>query len=148
MHVKEADLTRGVSRSFAKALRDLCTRETHQEGAILFRRKDPARYAYLLTMGRVKLTLGEAGHVVHVVNRPGTTFGWSSLAGRETYSATARCEAVTTVLKLDREDFDRLAESDPRNAMVYYKRLAELLSGRLIESYERFEKLFKGETRL
>lgn len=32
--------------------------------------------------------------------------------------------------------------------MIYYKRLAELLGSRLVESYERLEKLFKGETRV
>ena len=72
----------------------------------------------------------------------------TSLSGRETYSASAECVESTTVLKLAREDFEELAEEDPKNAMIYYKRLAEVLGARLVESYERFEKLFKGETRL
>ena len=148
MHVRQVDLTRGVDPEFAKQLRQLSTKETHETGTVLFRRGDPALFAYLLLMGKVQLTLGETGHVVHGISRPGTTFGWSSLAGRDTYSASAECLEPTTVLKLDRRDFEGLAAKDPKNAMIYYKRLAEVLSVRLIESYERLEKLFKGETRL
>lgn len=148
MDVRQADLTRGVDQGFAKSLRARCSKDTHPAGSILFRRRDPAQYAYLLLSGRVRLRLGEGGHVAHEVSRPGTTFGWDSLAGRETYSATAECVDSVTVLKLDREDFERLAAEDPKNAMIYYKRLAELLGSRLVESYERLEKLFKGETRV
>lgn len=148
MYVRQVDLTRGVDPDFAKQLRQLSTKETHETGTLLFHRGDEATFAYLLLMGKVRLTLGETGHVVHVVSRPGTTFGWSSLAGREAYSATAECVEPTTVLKLDRGDFEGLAAKDPKNAMIYYKRLAEVLSARLIESYERYEKLYKGETRL
>ncbi len=148
MDVRQADLTRGVDQVFARSLRALCSKDTHPAGAILFRRREPAKYAYLLLTGRVRLTLGEGGHVVHEVSRPGTTFGWDSLAGRETYSATAACVGSVSVLKLDRDDFERLAAEDPKNAMIYYKRLAELLGVRLVESYERLEKLFTGETRI
>jgi CRP-like cAMP-binding protein len=148
MQVKQVDLTRGVDPEFAKRLRQLSTKETHETGTVLFRRGDPAAFAYLLLMGRVRLTLGETGHVVQEINRAGTTFGWSSLAGRATYSASAACVEPTTVLKLDRRDFQVLAAEDPKNAMIYYKRLAEVLGDRLIESYERYEKLFRGETRV
>jgi len=148
MQVRQADLTRGVDPEFSKRLRHLSTKETHETGTVLFRRRDPAAFAYLLISGKVRLTLGETGHVVHEISRPGTTFGWSSLAGRDTYSASAACVVPTTVLKLDRRDFEVLAEQDPKNAMIYYKRLAEALGARLIESYERYEKLFKGETRV
>jgi CRP-like cAMP-binding protein len=148
MQVLQVDLTRGVDPEFAKKLRRLSTKEAYEPGTILFHRGGPAAFAYLLLSGKVRLTLGEAGHVVHVVSRPGTTFGWSSLSGRDTYSASAECVEPTTVLKLSRDDFEELAEKDPKNAMIYYKRLAEVLGSRLVESYERFEKLFKGETRL
>jgi len=148
MHVRQADLTRGVDPGFTKTLTRQSVKERHDAGSILFRRGEPAEFAFLLLMGSVRLTLGEAGHVLHEIRRPGTTFGWSSLVGRETYSATAECLEPTTVLKLAGRDLEGIAEQDPKNALIYYRRLAELLGDRLIESYERYEKLFRGETRL
>ncbi len=146
MYIQQADLTRGIGRDFVKALTAISVKEAHEQGTLLFRKGDSANYAYLLLMGRVHLKMGETGHVVHIVSRPGETFGWSSLAGRDVFSSTAECVMQTNVRKLHRDDLKKLLEKDPANGLIFFQRLAGMLGERLLESYARYEKLFRGET--
>ncbi len=146
MYVQQADLTRGASRDFVKKLTDISAKESHDEGDLLFRKGDPAEYAYLLLRGRVIMKIGETGQVVHIVARPGETFGWSSLVGRELYSTSAECVKPTNLRKLHRKDFQELLEKDPVNGLIFVQHLAAMLGERLIESYSRYEKLFDRET--
>jgi CRP-like cAMP-binding protein len=146
MYIQQADLTRGIGRDFVKALTAISVKEAHEQGTILFRKGDPANYAYLLLMGRVLLKMGETGQVVHIVSRPGETFGWSSLASRDVFSSTAECVMQTNVRKLHRDDLKKLLQKDPANGLIFFQRLAGMLGERLLESYARYEKLFRGET--
>ena len=146
MYIQQAELTRGIGRDFVKALTAISAKEDHEQGTILFRKGDPANYAYLLLMGRVHLKIGETGHVVHIVSRPGETFGWSSLAGRDVFSSTAECVMQTNVRKLHRDDLKKLLDKDPANGLIFFQRLAGMLGERLLESYARYEKLFRGPT--
>ena len=146
MYIQQADLTRGIGRDFVNELTAISVKEAHEEGDLLFRRGDPAECAYLLLMGRVNLKMGETGQVVHIVNRPGESFGWSSLVGRDAYSTTAECAIPTKLRKLHKEDLQKLLEKDPANGLIFFRRLAGMLGERLLESYARHEKLFKGQT--
>ena len=146
MYLQQADLTVGVSRNFVNELTDISVKEAHEEGEILFRKGDPANYAYLLLMGRVNLEIGETGQVIHIVNRPGETFGWSSLVGRDVYSSTAECVMPTKLRKLHRDDLQKLLKKDPANGLIFFQRLAGMLGERLLESYSRYEKIFTRKT--
>jgi CRP-like cAMP-binding protein len=146
MYVQQADLTRGVGKDFVKELTTLSIKTSYDGGVLLFRKGDPAVHAYLLLMGLVQLKMGESGNVVHTVKRPGETFGWSSLVGRETYSTTAECLKPTTLRKLHVDDLKKLLKKDPENGLIFFQRLAGMLGERLLQSYARFEKLFHGET--
>jgi CRP-like cAMP-binding protein len=146
MYIQQADLTRGVGKDFVNELTVISVKNAHDKGDILFRKGDPAKHAYLLLMGRVHLKMGETGHVIHIVSRPGETFGWSSLVGRDVYSTTAECITATNLRKLHREDFKKLLEKDPVNGLIFFQRLAGMLGERLLESYARYEKVFRGET--
>jgi len=146
MYIQQVELTRGVGSEFVKALTAMSVKEEHEAGKILFKRGDPAAYAYLLLIGRVYLKIGETGQVVHIVSRPGETFGWSSFTERSAYSATAVCVDQTTVRRLHRDDLCQLLEKDPANGLIFFQRLAGMLGDRLVESYARYEKLFVGET--
>ena len=83
-----------------KALTEMSVKGEHEQGDTLFRRGDPANHAFLLLIGRVHLKVGETGHVIHIVSRPGETFGWSSLVDRDVYSATAECVEQTALRRL------------------------------------------------
>jgi CRP-like cAMP-binding protein len=146
MYIQQVELTRGVGRDFVKALTAMSVKEEHEPGGILFRKGDPANHAYLLLIGCVHLKMGETGQVVYIVRRPGETFGWSSLVNRDVFSSTAECVKQTTLRRLHRDDLQKLLEKDPVNGLIFFKHLAGMLGERLLESYARYEKLFRGET--
>ncbi len=146
MYIQQVDLTQGVGQDFVDGLTAASVKEEHAQGDILFEKGDPADHAYLLLIGRIHLKMGEAGHVVHIVSRPGETFGWSSLVGRAAYSTSAVCTEQTTVRKLHRRKLRKLLEIDPVNGLIFFQRLAGMLGERLLESYARYEKLYKGDT--
>jgi CRP-like cAMP-binding protein len=146
MYIQQVELTRGVGKDFVKALTAMSVKEEHEQGAILFRKGEPANHAYLLLIGRVHLKMGETGHVVHIVSRPGETFGWSSLVNRDIFSSSAECVEQTNLRKLHRKDLRKLLDKDPVNGLIFFQRLAGMLGDRLLESYARYEKLFRGET--
>jgi CRP-like cAMP-binding protein len=146
MYIQQVDLTRGVGKDFVDELTAASVKEEYAQGDILFRKGDPATHAYLLLIGRVYLKMGESGHVVHIVSRPGETFGWSSLVGRDVFSSTAECVEPATVRKLHRKDLKTLLAKDPANGLIFFQRLAGMLGDRLLESYARYEKLYRGKT--
>ncbi len=146
MYIQQVELTRGVGKDFVKALTAMSVKEEHEQGAMLFRKGEPANHAYLLLIGRVHLKMGETGQVVHIVSRPGETFGWSSLVNRDVFSSTAECVEQTNLRKLHRKDLRKLLDKDPVNGLIFFQRLAGMLGDRLLESYARYEKLFRGET--
>ncbi len=146
MYIQQVELTQGVGKDFVNALTAMSVKEDHEQGDILFRKGDPAIHAYLLLIGRVHLKMGETGQVVHIVSRPGETFGWSSLVNLDVFSATAECVEQTTLRRLHRDDLQKLLKEDPVNGLIFFQRLAGMLGERLVESYARYEKLFRGET--
>ena len=114
---------------------EISVAESLKEGEWLFREGDLADTFYILLKGRVKLSLGETGQVVYIVSNAGETFGWSSLIGRERFSAAAECMAPTKLLKFDKDKLEKILEKDPANSLILFKRLAEILGNRLLQSY-------------
>jgi len=135
MFIQQTDLFRGMSKEFVKKLYDTAVKESCEKDAVLFLEGDKAENFYILLKGRVKLAVGEIRQLVHIVERPGEAFGWSSLVGRELYSATAKCGAGTKLLKFDRKEFQKVLAKDPSNGLELFKRLAGALGERLINSY-------------
>ena len=138
MFIEQTDLSQGMSWEFTNEVYDITTKESLKEGEVFFREEDDAKYFYVLLEGRIRLSLGETGQVVYVVDRPGEAFGWSSLVGRNVYSATAECVSPSKLLKIDRGKFEKILEKNPADGMNFFKRLAEILGERLIHSYNTF----------
>jgi CRP-like cAMP-binding protein len=135
MFIQQTDLFRGMNKEFLKKVYDTAVKESLEEGKTLFLEGDKAKYFYILLKGRVKLAVGEIRQLVHVVEHPGEAFGWSSLVGRELYSATAKCMADTKLLKFEEKEFRETLEKDPSNGLELYRRLSGALGERLIRSY-------------
>jgi CRP-like cAMP-binding protein len=136
MYIEQSDLFRGMDRHFVKEILGITTKESHEEGAVLFRDGDKANRFFILLKGHVRLITGEAGHVVHVVSHPGEAFGWSSLVGRDVYTATAECGEPTKLVKIEAEKFQEVLKKDPANGLDFFKRLAGTLGNRLLQSYK------------
>ena len=74
--------------------------------------------------------------MVYDVGQNGEAFGWSSLIGRDVYSASAECVEPTKLLVADRTRLNQVLEDDPANGIIFMKHLAATLGNRLIESYK------------
>jgi len=88
--------------------------------------------------GRVRLAIGKEAEITYMVARPGEVFGWSSMVDREAYTANAQCAAPTTLLKVAKQELNKIFEKDPRSGMMFFKRLAGTVVQRLIYNYEAF----------
>jgi CRP/FNR family cyclic AMP-dependent transcriptional regulator len=135
MYFQQSDILRGLDKNFVKEFMDIAEKETHKPGYTLFRQGDRAGYFYVLLKGRVKLTIGETGHTVYTVDRAGEVFGWSSLVGRDQYSASAECREATTLLSINMGRLNKILEKDASTGMIFFKRLAGSLGKRLLETY-------------
>jgi CRP/FNR family cyclic AMP-dependent transcriptional regulator len=135
MYLKQKDIFGGMDRDLVKKIMEIAVTKSHQEGEWLFHAGDPASTFYILLKGHVKLSLGETGHVVYIVNNAGEAFGWSSLIGRESFSASAECMTQTKLIKFDQEKLQKVLEKDPANSLILFKRLAAILGNRLLQSY-------------
>ena len=135
MYLKQKDIFWAMRKDFVKEIMGISVAESHKQGELLFREGDPANAFYVLLKGRVKLSLGETGQVVYIVSHAGEAFGWSSLIGRQNFSASAECTMPTKLLKFDKQKLQMILEKDPANSLILFKRLAELLGNRLLQSY-------------
>ncbi len=136
MYIKQSELLMGTSMDFIKKFMDISQMVSYDKGDVLFREKDPALHFYVLLNGRVKLGVGESGQMVYDISRNGEAFGWSSLIGRDRYSASAECIEPTKLLKTDSEKLKKELEKDPANGVVFFKQLAATLGNRLLEIYK------------
>lgn len=136
MYFQQADLFWGMSRNFVKEVMNVAEKESYQKGHFLFHEGDPATYFYILIKGRIKLTIGEIGQMVHTVDHAGEAFGWSSLIDRDVYSASAECREDTILQKFDRRTLQKILEEDPSNGFIFFKRLAGTIGYRLLCSYK------------
>lgn len=135
MYLGQKDIFWAISKDFVKEIMDISATESYETGDLLFREGDLANQFYILLKGRVKLSLGETGQVVHIVSNAGEAFGWSSLIDRDAYSATAECLSQTKLIKLEKEALQKVLEENPASGLIFFKSLAGILGNRLLQSY-------------
>jgi CRP-like cAMP-binding protein len=135
MYLKQKDIFWAMGKGFVKKIMDISVTESYKQGEWLFNVGDPADAFYILLKGRIKLILGETGHVVYIVSNAGEAFGWSSLIGRGSFSTSAKCMTQTKLLKLPKDKLEKILEKDLANSLILFKRLAEILGNRLLQSY-------------
>lgn len=135
MFVRQSDFFWGMDKSLVKEIMDAASKEFFEKGDALFYEGDPADTFYVLLKGEVKLFLGEEGQTVYIVSHPGEAFGWSSLIGRTTYTASAVCGTTTRLLKFERKAIEATISASPHYQASLYKQLTQMLGNRLIGSY-------------
>ena len=129
------DFIMGMGKEFALEAMEISEKLTLDEDETLFNAGDTAHFFYVLIKGRVELSLGKTGPVVYTARHPGEVIGWSSLVGRNAFSASAQCRAPAKLLKFDRDIFLELLQNNAANEALLFKRLAEMLGNRLLEIY-------------
>jgi CRP/FNR family transcriptional regulator, cyclic AMP receptor protein len=134
--IDQGDLILGLPHLFVKTFRDITIKKSYDKGQIVFFEGDKASFFYTLIQGSVKLSIGETGQEVYIVDQAGEVFGWSSLMDRSRYSASAECLEPTNLLLIEKEKLERILNNDPANGMIFYKNLAQTLGNRLLRSYK------------
>lgn len=148
MYIKQSDLFKGLSKDFLDQIMGLAKEESHPSGHTLYREGDRAKDLYILIEGRVRIAIGETGHTVYTVDHPEEVFGWSSLLGRETYTASAECREQTRLLKISAERLEKLIEGDQANGLTFFRQLAKGLGARLLGSYKMISGAAQADTSL
>jgi len=137
MIINQADLFYGLNHNFIKDLMAIASRASCVAGDMIFESGKPADHFYILVQGCVRLRVDPAGREVFNSCRVGEIFGWSSLIGRQAYSASAECIEPATLLKIDRQAFQSILDKDLFSGVKFFKQLAAALGGRLIQLYAR-----------
>ncbi len=145
MYFQQRDLLHGMEKGFVKQLLDISKKETYDEGMFIFHEGDRADRFYILLKGCIKLSIGDSGHVVHIVDQAGEAFGWSSLVGHEAYSASAECISPTKVIQVEKEKCFKVLENEPESGMLLFQRLAALLGARMIGNYKQMSHISHAE---
>ncbi len=145
MYIQQADFFCGTSMTFAKAVMQIAEKKSYGVGETIFIEGDKAEHLYVLIEGRVRIMIGELGHIVYIVSKGGEAFGWSTLVGRQFYSASAECLEPTTLLAFDRQRFQQVLEKDPVSGQILYKGLTKTLANRLLETYKMIAAQSSGE---
>ncbi|MBT8369285.1 MAG: cyclic nucleotide-binding domain-containing protein [Deltaproteobacteria bacterium] len=146
MYFKQGDIFWGMNKEFVGEIMKVAVTESYNKGDMLFRKGDSADHFYIMTKGQIKLSIGETGYAVYIVSKAGEAFGWSSLIGRDVYSATAECMSSTNLLKLNGEKLQKILEKDSDNGLIFFKRLSMVLGNRLLESYKMISSATQAET--
>lgn len=136
MYFQQSDILWGLDRAFVKAFMASAVKESHERDNVIFHEGEPATHLYILLKGRVKLSIGENGCSIYTVDHPGEAFGWSSLVGRKSYTASAECRKETTLLKFDAETVLKTLKEDPSNGLEFFQRLSGILGNRLLQAYK------------
>lgn len=135
MQLKQGDLFWGMDSDFVKHVMDDTEKVNFDEGEILFKSGDSADCFYILIKGRIKLTIGDKGPVVYIAKEPGQVIGWSTLLGRDSYSATATCLEPSKMVKIAKKSFLKNLAEVPESEALFFKRVAGMLGDRLVSVY-------------
>ena len=132
----QRDLLYGMGMIFVKDFIHIAKKECCKQGDCLFNEGDQAKHFFTLIEGEVRLSIIEKRQKVFLIDQPGEMFGWSSLVGGETYTASAVCTADACMLKFDRNDLSALLERRFETGFLFYKKLSQMLGKRLLKAYD------------
>jgi len=93
---------------------------------------------YIIAKGSVRVVKSGQGKEEEVIAilEAGTNFGEMALVGKETRSATVISNDPVTLLRMKKEDFEKLLAENRDLALVIYKNFVSMLSDRLRKTSE------------
>jgi CRP-like cAMP-binding protein len=136
-------LSEGMGMIFMREFMETAERIYCEKGRPLFKTGDPTHHFFTLIQGEFRLTIGAGEQHVYTVRNTGDVFGWSSLVGGNTYTATAVSTRASEVLRFDRDSLIALLARHPESGFLFFKKLSEMLGKRLLEAY----RIIQGEER-
>ena len=141
MIIREIDLFEGMNEEIEQELAKVMEGESYNSGEVIIKEGAAADNFYILQTGALNVKVAGAKQTTHVAIRPGEAVGWSSLAGRETYTASVECAEPSKLVKINKDKLDQVLRRYPGAGLLFYKRLAGLVGDRLIKCYQVMVKL-------
>lgn len=136
MYFGDAFLFQGIGEETRKKIFEAAREELHPQGDFLYHQGDPARSAYILLEGRVRISVGPQELLAHVASDPGDVIGWSSLMETTSYTGSAECLVPVKVLRIENSQLDQILHQDPASGMIFFKHLATLVGRQLARCYK------------
>ncbi len=141
MIIHEFDLFQGISDEVTEELVKVMEGVSYNSGEVVFKEGDPADNFYVLESGALNLYMAGATQAAAVAIKQGEAVGWSSLVGRDVYSATVECAEPSKLYKINKDKLDHVLRRYPPTGLLVYKRLAGLVGGRVIKCYQEMVKM-------
>ena len=133
---EQAELLKDLAPEQVQQVLALGTAVTVPSGAALFRLGDPAERLFLITRGRINLTLpmrigGQEQQVVVEERNSGQAVGWSALIPPYKFTLAATAPLETEVIALPRESLHRYFADNPAVGYKIALNLAVVVGHRL-----------------
>lgn len=132
MLVVGVDLFRNMSEEVAAEMADIMEEQNYEAGTVLFKAGDPADNMYFVEDGEVHINMSDPDRTIHVARLKGEVVGWSSVAGREEYTAWAECAKPCRLICINKEKLDVVLQKHTAYGLVFYKNLAGVMGERLL----------------
>ena len=136
MILRDVDLIKGMGSQTVEALVQVAEVVAFQRGAVVFKEGEAAEYFYVLEEGAVELRVTGVEKTPFVAHDSGQLIGWSSLVGRETYTATVHCILPSRFIRIAASRLRRILEDNPADGILFYRHLASVLGSRLLFCYQ------------
>jgi CRP-like cAMP-binding protein len=135
MIVTEIELFKGIEAEVMNRISNICSEENYSKGEVLFNKGEKAECLYILEKGSLHLVIANGGTIKYLLKDTGQVFGWSSMVESGQYTASGVCATDLKVLKIEKEQLDKLFSQYPDAGLKILKRLAAVISQRLINAY-------------
>ena len=136
MVLRDADVIKGMSSQAIDEIGQMAEALGLQEGSMVFQQGDLADSFYVLEAGGLSMQVAGLNRAVYHVEQPGAIVGWSSMAGRDNYTASAECIRPTKLFRINCQKLDRLLSRHPADGMLFYKQLSKIVAQRMIVYYQ------------
>jgi len=135
MILSEADFFKGIEPAVMDKISAICREERHPKDDVLFKKDEDAKSLFILKEGTVNLVIQNGGTLTTPLKESGEIFGWSCMVEHGVYTASGICATDSKIIKIDRDELDKIFDQHPRAGMMIIKRLGAVFSKRLSSAY-------------
>ncbi len=138
--VEKIPVFKGLSPDQVQQVLDICSERHFKAGQRVCSAGDESSEFFVILSGTLEVRTG-AGVALAAIRRMGVVGEMGMLTGRPR-SAAVSASADTTVLRLGKDDLDRVIEADKDIGLHVYRNLAQILCDRLRNSNAYLEQFF------
>jgi CheY-like chemotaxis protein len=128
----------GIDQEQTGKVEKIIDEVTFGKDEIIFSDGEEGDSFYIIVDGSVRIVkTGEArDDEILAILEPGTSFGEMALVEKETRSATVIANDPSTLLRIRKDDFEKLLRGDRDLSLTVYKNFVQMLSARLRKTSE------------